>query len=254
MACQFCHVPYKQSSADLVVDNAVTGATVSYRTDAFLSADPLDPANADKSRWYLAFEHKTDQDGMPRLYPIKLLLSTWWGDWDDRGTPADFSDDVVAPIPLWRVRQVTQGAALAGVTDDNGDGIPEVNTLVEIALYIQTLQGIDSHGNQIAARPVLVRGGRVWYADAAASEGINSFDVEAVGCEAESFHPFSADHNVLPSAEALGANGACGNCHTALNGGQPTAVFDRLILVDPYDVNGSPAYRTVRDLTGVNPF
>jgi hypothetical protein len=38
-----CHVPYKTSVADLVVDNSVTGSTVDYPTSAFLSADPLNP-------------------------------------------------------------------------------------------------------------------------------------------------------------------------------------------------------------------
>ncbi|MHC4959043.1 MAG: hypothetical protein ACYTGN_11785, partial [Planctomycetota bacterium] len=122
MSCESCHVPYKTGDADLVVDNSVTGSTVSYKTSDFLSADPLDPGASDKSHWAPSFVRKQDEDGRYRLYPVKLLLSAWWGDWDvDAG--------VVRPIPLWRVRGITKGAALAGVTDDNGDGRPEVNRL-----------------------------------------------------------------------------------------------------------------------------
>ncbi len=38
------------------------------------------------------------------------------------------------------------------------------------------------------------------------------------------------------------------------NRGQPTKVFDRLILVDAYGENGEPVYKTARTLSGVYPF
>ena len=59
---------------------------------------------------------------------------------------------------------------------------------------------------------------------------------------------------VKPATEALGAGGNCGACHMGLNNGMPTPVFDRLILVNPWDETGAPHYETVRQLTGVNPF
>jgi len=252
LSCEACHVPYKTLPAQLVVDNSVTGSSIGYDTDAFLSADPLDPGNVDKSRWYPDFVSKTDRDGVARLFPVKLLLSMWWGDWDDKGTPGDLSDDIIRPIPLWRVRGITGGNALPGVTDDTGDGIVEVNRLAEIKLYIDALKGNDLHGNPVATRPVLVKGGRVWFEEAGAPDGVGSFEYEGTGIRTESSHPFSINHNVLDGAEALGSV-SCGECHETFNFGLPTRVFDRLTLVDPFDADGNPVWETVRERTGVSP-
>ena len=253
LSCQFCHIAHRLQAADLVVDNSLTGNTVTYGTDQFLSADPLDPASADKSSWFPAFKSKVDKDGTERLFPIKLLMTAWWGNWNQNGTPDDLSDDVVEPIILWRVRQITGGAPLNGVTDDNGDGQPEVNRLEEIALYIDALKGNDSFGRQVAANPVLVRGGRLWHEDADAASGVSSFEIEGTGLIAESADAFSTDHNVLPASMALGSTG-CGECHTSFNDGALTPVFDRLILIDPFGTDGQPVYQTVREMTGVSPF
>lgn len=253
MSCQFCHIPHRLQAAQLVVDNSLTGSTVAYNTDQFLSADPLDPANEDRSIWFPAFKLKADQDGTEHLFPNKLLLSAWWGDWDKNGTPGDLSDDVIEPIFLWRVRQITGGAPLDGVTDDYGDGQPEVNRLEEIASYLAALKGNDSYGRQVATNPVLVRGGRIWHDDPDADTGVGSFEYEGTGIDTESSHPFSTDHNVLPASVALGST-SCGECHTSFNDGAPTPVFDRLILIDPFGPDGQPVYQTVRQMTGIDPF
>lgn len=251
MSCEFCHIPYKAGIADLAIDNATTGSTIAYKTNVFLSADPLDETNADKSRWYPSALLKTDKDGVQRLFPTKLLLSVWWGDWDENGTPNDKSDDVIKPIVLWRVRQATSGAPLPGTADDDGDGRVEVNTPQEILLYVAALKGNDSYGNPFAANPVLVKGGLVWYEQGGV---VASFDYEREGVHTESSHPFSVNHNVRPPSEALGTVG-CAECHAFASGGQPTTVFDRRILVSPFDETGgaAPKYETLRQVTGVSP-
>jgi hypothetical protein len=43
----------------------------------------------------------------------------------------------------------------------------------------------------------------------------------------------------------------CPDCHSPDTHTSP--VFDRLILVDPCDVDGQPVYQTVREMTGLNP-
>jgi len=240
LSCEACHIPHKADPADLVVDNSVSGSTVAYKTNIFLSADPQDPEHADRSRWYPSFAWKKDHDGVERVFPVKLLLSIWWGDWDDNGTPGDLSDDVIAPIPLWRVRQITRGAPLPGVQDNN------VNTPAEIRLYIDALRGDDSHGSQVAANPVLVKGGQVWHDDGAG--GVAHFEYHGTGIKTESSHPFAVNHNVRPGSEAWGAAG-CSDCH----GGHSTPFFDRRILVDPFGPDGKPVYRTVRGLLRLSP-
>ena len=252
LSCEACHVPYKTLPAQLVVDNSATGKSIGYDTDRFLSADPLDPDDPDKSRWYPDFVLKTDSDGEKRLFPVKLLLSLWWGDWDQNGTPGDLSDDIIRPIPLWRVRGITTGQPLAGVTDDNSDGTPEVNRLAEIKLYIDALKGNDKHGNPVALRPVLIKGGHVWYEDLDAPDDVASFEYEGTGIKTESSHPFSVNHNVLGGDDALGSVG-CGECHRMFNGSADTEVFDRPTLIDPFDPDGNPVWETVRERTGVSP-
>ncbi|MHC4940966.1 MAG: hypothetical protein ACYTHK_18660 [Planctomycetota bacterium] len=240
LSCEACHIPYKLLPADIMVDNSLSGATVSYKTNAFLSADPLDPAADDKSKWYPSFTWKKDSDGVMRVFPAKLLLSAWWGDWDQNGTPNDLSDDQIKPLPLWRVRGITKGAPLPGVADNN------VNTEAEIRLYIDALRGDDVHGNQVAANPVLVKGGKVWHDDG--QGGVAHFEYEGTGIHTESSHPFSVSHNVRSGSEAWGAAG-CSDCH----GGHDTPVFDRKILVDPFGPDGTPVYKTVRGILGLSP-
>jgi hypothetical protein len=187
-----------------------------------------------------------------------MLLSLWWADWDQNGTPANLDDDVVAPIPLWKVRQITGDAPLAGVTDDNGDGKMEVNRLAEIYTYIQALQGNDSYGRQVAANPVLIKGESIWHEDPGAPpDYVNSFEFAGTRIAVESMQAFSMDHNVLRRRDAWGTyqNGAdaCGHCHLWANGMDPTPFIDRLVLVDPFDVDGQPVYKTAREMTTLDP-
>jgi len=240
LSCEACHIAYKADPAHLVTDNSVSGKTITYLTNKFLSADPQDPEHPDKSRWYPSLTWRADQDGVMRVFPAKLLLSAWWGDWSDNNTPGDLSDDIIKPIPLWRVRGITGGKALPIVEDNN------VNTLEEIRAYIVALRGNDVHGNQVAANPVLLRGGNVWHDNGAG--GVSHFEYEGTGIKTESSHPFSVNHNVRSGAEAWGAGG-CADCH----GGHSTPFFDRKVLIDPFGPDGKPVYRTVRDLLKLSP-
>jgi len=254
MSCEFCHIPYKEQPAQLVADNSVTGSPVGYNTDAFLSADPLDPSDPFDDKWYPGVHWKVDQDGVTRIFPVKPLASAWWGDWDDNGTPTNYADDVIEPIILWRVRGITGGAALAGTVDDNGDGKIEVNTEAEILAYITALKGNDTHGVQVAARPVLVKGEAVWYEDGTQPSGVNHFELHGTGIKAETTAPFGINHNVRVSENALGAMGNCDACHRGLNGGQLTPGFDRKILLDPWGTDGDAVYTTPREVLDINPF
>lgn len=254
LSCQSCHIPYKEGAADFVVDNATTGKTIGYKSNEFLSADPLNPADPDKSRWFPTLRMKQDKDGLMKLFPHKRLLSVWWGTWDQGGTPglAALGDDVVHPIALWRVRGLTGGQPLPGTTDDNGDTKPEVNRPDEIMAYITALKGVDKYGVQLAANPVLVKGGAIWYEDPANPGQVLHLEYHDTGMKVESSHAFSIDHNVRDKSMAWGALRKCTDCHFS----RQTPVFDRKILVDPFDSDSaaSPVYKTVRELTGVSPY
>ena len=250
LSCQACHVPYALATALLFRDITIPGMTGS--TAQYLSADPLNPADADKSKWHPTLIPKRDSDGVTRWFPANLWINIYFADWDQNGTPADLSDDLVTPIYTWRVQQIIGPTPLPVVTDDNGDGQPEINRKPEILAYLQALKANDTHGTPGAIRPVLVKGPRVWYEDPEAPGGVSSFNHLGSGIPMTSYpYIWEMDHNVLAKEESWGAgdmNEGCQDCHSA-----KSPVFDRLVLIDPFDEDGKPVYEKVRTLTGLNP-
>jgi len=260
LSCQACHIP-KSWAGPLDMrafrDGSVTGSSITYSASQFYSADPVNPADPDKSAWYPGLYPKVDEDGVVRLFPaIPPSLSIYWGDWDQRGTPTDRSDDLVVPIAAWRFSQLTQGQPLPGVTDDNQDGNLEVNRPEEILTYIQALKGVDSYGQPFATRPVLVKGRRVYYEAPGEPGGVSWFDAEEEGIKTEGeTSNWGINHNVRRADEAwghsVGDEPGCNDCHRPNTLDSP--VFDHKILIDPYGFDGQPVYAKVRQLTGLNP-
>jgi len=256
LSCQACHIPYALTGALVFRDITIPGATGT--TARYYSADPLDPTDPDKSRWYPTFIWKTDTDGVQRIFPANLWINIYWANWDQNGTPDDLSDDIISPLLSWQIRQAIGPNPLPIVTDDNGDGQLEINRPEEILAYIERLKGNDSYGHQIAANPVLVRGYRVWYEDPEEPGGVNSFDHRGTGIPMTPYpYIWEMDHNALARQYSWGyqegPEDACWHCHRVYNGNLPVPVFDRLILIDPYGPDGQPVYETVRQLTGVDP-
>jgi len=250
LSCQACHIPYALTTSVLFRDITIPGSPAG-TTAWYYSADPLNPSDPDKSTWYPSLRSKLDSDGVERWFPTNTWINIYWGDWDQNGTPEVLTDDVIAPIPLWRVTQVVGSEALPVVTDDNGDGQLEINRPDEILAYIPVLQGNDSHGNPVATNPVLVRGYRFWYEDPENPGTILSMEHEGTGIQVRSYpYIWGMDHNVLAEEESWGGGdpATCGACHDP-----DSPVFDRLILVDPYGTDGQPVYQTVREMTGLEP-
>jgi hypothetical protein len=144
------------------------------------------------------------------------------------------------------------------VTDDNGDGQPEINRPEEILAYIQRLKGADNYGVRVAANPVLVKGIFVWHEDSDAPDGVGFFSTYGVSSLVD-WYPYlwGMDHNVRPVEESIGyappgdPQAGCRPCHRPATFDSP--VFDRKVLVDPYGPDGQPFYLTVRGMTGMNP-
>lgn len=254
MSCQACHIPYALAATRMGVDNSVTGSGITYQAAQFLSADPLDPANPDRSRWYPEFRYKTDSDGATRLFPTKVDFAIYWGDWNQNGTPEDRGDDTIVPVILWRIKNITGNAPLPCATDDNGDGKMELNTPAEILCYIQALKGNDSYGRQVASNPVLVKGALAWFEDPGSPTGVSSFDHVQAGMNVEFEEIYELHPPVLVKEESWGydlAAEGCRDCHRPDTFDSP--VIDRKVLVDPWGLDGQPIYTTVRAMAGVNP-
>jgi len=217
IACQTCHIPYQTFAADLVYDHASTGDTVIYDTSKFLSNDPLDPKKSiyglTPTIWYPAIK-----EFKGRIVPVKSLLVNYWGDLDEM-------NNVVKPIFLWKIRELKKSF----IKDDNGDGIPEINSFAEIKTFLQALKGKDKLGSPIALHPVLVKGGFLYQLD-------RRGEVEKIKHEHAEVLDFSISHQVMAGPGVIGARG-CKECHS-----KKSSFFLRKVLVDPYDEKGKPVY------------
>ena len=217
MACQTCHIPYRTAPADLIYDHASTGQGTMYETSAFLSNNPFDPQKPipglDPAIWYPAV-----REFRGKIVPVKPLIVLYWGDLD-QGT------NMIRPIPLWRIRELNKPEP----KDDNTDGIPEVNSLEEIAAFLKVLKDKDKFGNPVATHPVLVKGGFVYRLGK--QEG-----VEKTKHDQADLLDLSLSHNIMAGPNVVGAGG-CKDCHS-----KNSPFFLRKVLVDPYDEKGKPVY------------
>lgn len=216
IACQTCHIPFQTASADLVYDLS-TGLAVVYETSRFLSSDPLDPqkrmTDLGPNAWYPAV-----REFKGRIVPAKSLIVIYWGDLNEETR-------VVKPIFLWKIR----GLKKPPLEDDNGDGIPEMNSLNEIKTFLSALKEKDKFGNPVATRPVLVKGGFLYRLD-------GKGEVEKIKHEQAESLDFSLSHNIVSGSSVIGSRG-CQDCHST-----NSPFFLRKVLVDPYDEKGIPVY------------
>jgi len=225
IACQTCHIPFQTAPADLVYDLASTGSPLIADTSRFLSGSP-DPkapsAGIDPNVWYPQL-----RDFKGRIVPVKSLVILYWGDFDEK-------TQGVRPIFLWKVR----GIKRPPLKDDNGDGIPEINSLTEIKAWLTALKANDSFGNPVATQPVLVKAGFLYRLDKKGA-------VEKIRYEQADLHDFSLSHNIQSGKNVIGAGG-CKDCHS-----KNSPFFLRRILVDPIDEAGKPVYMEAWERLGI---
>ncbi len=226
IACQTCHLPYRSMPAELVYDHT-SGDTQVYETSKFLSSNPLDPKPAhDEPRpeiWYPAF-----REFKGKIVPVKPAIAIYWGDLDEK-------TNVVKPIPLWKIKELKKPP----LKDDDGDGIPEVNSLDEIRSFLIALRGKDRFKNPIANIPVLIKGGFLYRLDK--KEGVEKIQHD----QAQSID-FSLNHNIRSGSLAIGVRG-CKSCHA-----KNSPFFLRKVLVDPYDEKGKPVYMEAWERMGID--
>jgi len=217
IACQTCHIPFLTGSADLVYDFSSTGRMHIYETFKFLSGDPLDPKKAVSGMapnvWYPAL---TKWKG--RIVPTKSLSVMYWGDLDPK-------TNVVRPIPLWKIQELRKPP----LKDDNGDGVPEVNSLDEIKAFLRVLKEKDKFENPVATYPVLMKGGFLYQLG-------KKGEVEKMKHEQAEVVDLSISHNVMSGSDVIGARG-CKECHS-----KKSSFFLRKVLIDPWDEKGKSVY------------
>jgi len=226
IACQTCHIPYRGTSANLVYDLS-TGTAVVYDTSKFLSNDPINPKNSiaelGPNTWY-----PTITDFKGRIVPARSLVVIYWGDLDEK-------TNGVKPIFLWKIRELKKPS----LKDNNGDGIPELNTTDEIKAFLRALKEKDRFGNPVANHPVLMKGGFLYQLN-------KKGEVEKIKHEqAEPIH-FSLSHNITSGSNVIGSKG-CKDCHS-----KNSPFFLRKVLIDPYDEKGEPVYIETWERLGID--
>lgn len=226
IACQTCHIPYQTTSADLVYDLS-TGSTTVYETTKFLSSDPMDPKKSitelGPNSWY-----PTIREFKGRIVPAKLLITIYWGDWDEKM-------NLVKPIFLWKIRELKKPP----LKDNNGDGIPEINSLDEIKSFLKALKEKDKFGNPVANHPVLMKGGSLYQLD-------KKGEVDKIKHEQAETQDFSLSHNIVSGPSVIGSRG-CKDCHS-----KNSSFFLRKVLIDPYDEKGKLVYIETWERLGMN--
>ncbi len=217
IACQTCHLPYRTLSTELVYDHT-SGTTRTYETSKFLLS-----GGTRSEVW-----HPSLREHRGKIIPVKPAIPIYWGELDEAA-------NVVRPIPLWKLRELKKPP----VRDDDGDGIPEVNTLDEIRSFLIALRSKDRFGNPIAQTPVLIKGESLYRLN-------KKGEVEKSPHEQARSIDFSLNHNIRPGFLSIGARG-CKDCHI-----QNSPFFLRKELVDPYDERGRPVYVEAWERMGID--
>ncbi len=224
MQCQTCHVRYLEDDPavpglqvpELVYEMSTTGAQRVSTWDKYF------PSAEVPYRWYPAIRRWKG-----KLTTVKPLLTAYYGDWmSGAGDTA-----IIRPLPLRLVRKVMTNSYVAGsprlaslpLTGGGSDPSNPVQfrrddikaSLVALRDAVDSANP-DTTANDIVVNPVLLRGEKVYYLNAA---GEVEFFESAV---AES-HDFAINHNVVPKRDPANPTakpgpygaGGCGDCHSA---------------------------------------
>jgi formate dehydrogenase gamma subunit len=215
ISCKTCHIPALHRAAGKFFDT--TRGDVQW--DVVGAATRI----GEPQIWYPAYRKI---DG--KIQPVNPILGVWWGNRDE--------DGIVHPLFARELRAAWAEFKNA-VTDDNGDGVPEVNRPEEIEAGLRAFEKTLPQSKRFRkVHPLFFKGDKVWeLGGAGVVSSARPPTWERVG--------FSVSHNVAPSKEALGAGG-CVDCHS-----REGRFFSRTDLVDPFDVTGKevrePSYRGI---------
>ncbi len=221
IACESCHIPSLGRAAAQGFESSTGELQFYIKPDSAKNFGDLGDWKPNYERWV-----------NKKIYPFNILVLTWW---------ANLGDDGIL-YPLFLREQAAAWKLYSDkVTDDNNDGILEVNRAEEIVAGIdafeKSLQGNARFSN---IHPVLVKGNKAYHLD----ENGNLVTLEY------DFPPcikYSISHNVAPARLALGYNG-CQDCHTA-----QANFFEGARIVDIADESGQPVTVMNGRLFGCNP-
>lgn len=193
IACESCHIPTLNRAA--AIGHEATTGDLEFRTRPRDAEEPgaIGEWAPDYRRW---------DDGL--VYNVNHFLAVWWGNRD--------ADGLIYPLFLsehedgWR-------AFSDAVTDDDDDGLMEVNREEEIVAgleaFAQTLEGNQRFGR---IQPVFLSAETAYELDERGTLVTSS--LEGTPLEGATYVDFAINHNTAPTRMALGSGG-CDDCHVA---------------------------------------
>lgn len=215
IACETCHISAKNYSGLKVVDTIMGGKKIVYTT-----VDGV-KTFAKPGEWTPDYVKRDDG----KVYPANYVHVVWWG---------NKTGDLIEP---YYGKEIKKAFAIVKdkIGDDNGDGMPEVNTDAEIIAMTEAYKEVlDGNKRFDAINPVYSMGGELYYVDASGTVVTEEHHIAEI-------HTFSLSHNVAPASEAL----TCDGCHTDDN-----HIFGNMVLVTPFDENGEKVYKPNYELLG----
>jgi hypothetical protein len=259
LSCQACHIPARAVKSALVqasdVYNAAPRITPPGKhiwtfydqemgfwnhygeLDLFTAADK--PTNVTRPT-LIRYKGK--------IYPASRVHSAWVG-FEEQGKPGLnqlFMKDFFMMWNAHRANPKSKYPELARITDDNKDGVLEVNRPEEIdALLAATRAHLAATGFPLANRRLVWVSGTRAHFSAKESRELPRAEHEATAYA--SVYKFS--HDVAPARAALGSGG-CTDCHRA---GSP--FFAGAVLDAPFAGDGArPRWIPNRAILGLSPF
>ncbi len=177
-----------------------------------------------------------------KIYPVNRVHSSWPGI-ETEGKPGLMQPRMSDVRKMWAAHRENpeQHPELAEITDDNGDGVIEVNRPAEIdALIAAIAKHLTAIGHPLEGKRVVwVNNDRVY------RSGTEYRTVEQREWEASPYaNVYKYNHDVYPARAALGANG-CSDCHAA-----NSPFFATATLEYPFDEDARPVKRAQYELMG----
>jgi len=257
IACQTCHIPWRQVKSALV-----------QASDVYNPGPHITPPgkhvwtfyDAGRACWNHYGENTmfrvSDQPTDPfrptlarykgKIYPVNRIHSTFVG-YEEQGRAGIIGQLLMADFyKMWAVHRAspkTTYPELARIADDDRDGVIEVNRPEEIdALLGAVRTHLGQSGFSLAHRRL------VWVSDSTAHYSSKERrPLARQDHEATAFASvYKYSHDVAPARAALGARG-CVDCHAA-----GADFFERRVLASAFGNSGGPVWMPNHQLLGLS--
>lgn len=257
IACQTCHIPWRQVKAALVQDASIfnTGPRIeppSKRIWSFYSPD-IKP-------WNYYGDALGYPEGMQpvfqfrpvlgwykdKIYPLNRVYTLWVGikTNNEKGINQPYMKDV---FMMWKNHLSDPDKnfpQLKEIKDDNLDGFPEVNRPEEIkALLAAVTSMLKAKGESLEGKEVVFVDGDRYTVDGS--------NWKIISKKPHEYSPYGSvfkfSHDITPARNALGAKG-CTDCHSSMSD-----FFFKEIMVRPFDQEGMSVKQKNADFMDYSP-